>query len=81
MMKAQLRWDYVKAFKSAPVEGLTWGQLFNLAPRPRAGCTFGMVMERVGRKKRRGAVALEMSLPVAEVHVLHEYLGKPISEP
>ena len=33
MMKTEPVWDYVKAFKSAPVEGLTWGQLFNLALR------------------------------------------------
>ena len=52
MMKTKPEWDYVKEFKSAPVQGLTWGQLFNLAASLRAGCASGIVMGgRPGKKK------------------------------
>ena len=81
-MKTELVWDYVKAFKFALVEGLTWGQLFNLAPRLQAGCAFGMVMERRSRKKRQEETETSGGGPIlADVHSLHPYSDKPIPEP
>ena len=81
MMKTEPVWNYVKAFKSAPVEGLTWGQLFNLAPRLRAGCAFGMVMERGSERKRRVVKGVPAGSAEVEVHSVQPYLDKPIPEP
>ena len=85
MMKTEPVWDYVKAFKLALVEGLIWGQLFNLAPKLRAGCTFSMVMERGSGRKRRGAKGVERPAVAGsaevEVHAVQPYSEKLIPEP
>ena len=76
-----------KGIQVRTIEGLIWGQLFNLVPRLCAGCTFGMVIERGSRKKRwaatrplgEGGPALAAAL--ADVHSLYLYSDKPIPKP
>lgn len=52
MMKGQIAEDVVARLRDTPVEGLTWGKLFELAPLARREVAKGLVQERIPRASK-----------------------------
>jgi hypothetical protein len=52
MMKGQPKFDTVATLRDTEVRGMTYGQLFLLAPSTRQEVSYGLVQERAPRKKK-----------------------------
>jgi len=52
MMKGQPKFNTVVALRDTEVKGLTYGQLFLLAPSTRQEVSYGLVQERPPRKEK-----------------------------
>jgi hypothetical protein len=58
MMKGQPTFKTMEALRDTEVKGLTYGQLFHIAPATRQEVSYGLVQERPPRKKKEKAAAL-----------------------
>jgi hypothetical protein len=52
MMKGQATYDAIAALRDAEVRGLSWGNIFELAPKVKSLLAHGLVQERPARKRK-----------------------------
>ena len=59
-MKGHSQFDFIKSFRNAPVAGITWGDLINLAPIIKRDVAKALTLEQLVPRKKKVRIAEEV---------------------
>jgi len=79
MMKGQPKFNTMASLRDTEVRGLTYGQLFMLAPSTRQEVSYGLLQERLPRKRKAKEKFVSKTEPVVPAD-RSRTVGKPLCE-
>ena len=59
LMKGHNQFDFIKSFRNAPVAGITWGDLINLAPLVKRDVARALTREQLVPRKKKVRIAVD----------------------